>query len=256
MEVSRTRKATRYIAQVVLPRCLIALAISVYVSTSINAQQLGENFSSTRDLVPSLLPAPEAETRPFQMPSPPKHRRLSLNTLSVITLVAGEGIDSWGTYRNMTHEKWVCGNSPAFAGAYDTNAPGEISSLNDVMAACGAGPEGQSANWAFDVTRLGYFSEGGWVTQFHLANDRNFAAVEGWNLANDFGWYLLARHLENRKNWIGKMAPALNFGRGIVHLDLGIANLVEVKHNQNANTLDLHVPPDSNYTAPRWWGKR
>jgi len=245
-----------YIAQVALLRCLIALAIPGYVASPINAQQLREEFRSSGDLVPSLLPAREIESRPFQLPSPPKHRRSTLNTLSVITLVVGEGIDTWGTYRNMTHTKWVCGNSPAFSGAYDTNAPGDISSLNDVMNVCGTGPDGQSANWAFDVTRVGYFSEGGWVTQFHLADDRNFAAVEGWNLVNDFGWYLLARHLETKRNWIGKVGPALNFGRGIVHLDLGIANLLAVKHNQNANTTDLHVPPDSNFTAPRWWGRR
>ena len=42
----------------------------------------------------------------------------------------------------------------------------------------------------------------------------------------------------------------------MVHLELGIGNFLTVSHHQNPNTLDLHVPKDSNYTAPRWWGKR
>ena len=67
--------------------------------------------------------------------------------------------------------------------------------------------------------------------------------------------YLFARHLGRRADWIGKCGPALNFGRGIVHLELGIGNFIAVGHDQNPNTLDLHVPKDSSYTAPRWWGK-
>ena len=59
---------------------------------------------------------------------------------------------------------------------------------------------GQQANWAFDVSRVGYFSEGGWVTQFHLSGDRNYASVEGWNLVNDAGWYLIARRLGRRRD--------------------------------------------------------
>lgn len=94
------------------------------------------------------------------------------------------------------------------------------------------------------------------MTQFHLASDRNYAAVEGWNLVNDCGWYLVARHLEKRADWMGKWATALNFGRGIVHLKLGIGNLVAVSHHENPNTLDLHVPKDSGYTAQRWRRKR
>jgi hypothetical protein len=177
-----------------------------------------------------------------QTPQSVKRRWLTVKSMSVATLVAGEVIDSWGTYKNMTHTKWICGNSPLFAGGYDTNVPGQISSLRDVQTVCGVGVAGHSANWAFDVTQAGYFSEGGWVTQFHLAGDRNYAGVEGWNLVNDVGWYLLARHLGRRADWIGKCASGLNFGRGIVHLNLGIGNFIAVSHHQNPNALDLHVP--------------
>ena len=180
---------------------------------------------------------------------------MTLRGESVAALVVGVAIDSWGTYRNMTHTKWVCGNSEAFAGGYDTNVPSRITNLGEVQSVCGPGPTGDSANWAFDVTQVGYFREGGWVTQLHLAGDRNYAGVEGLNLANDIGWYLLARHLGRRTDWIGKGGPALNFARGLVHLELGIGNFVAVSHHQNPNTLDLHIPADSNYTAPRWWGR-
>lgn len=188
--------------------------------------------------------------------APRAHSWFTLNKISIAVLAAGEAVDSWGTYRNMTHTKWICGNSPAFDGAYDTNVPGQISSLRDVQSVCGVGPAGQSANWAFDVTRVGYFSEGGWVTQFHLADKRNYAGVEAWNLVNDVGWYLVARRLGKRTDWIGKWGrSALNFERGIVHFDLGIGNFVAVSRDRNPNTLDLYVPKNSNYTAPRWWGK-
>jgi hypothetical protein len=107
---------------------------------------------------------------------------------------------------------------------------------------------------SFDSNRM--VSESfGWVTKFHLASDRNYAAVEGWNLVNDVGWYMVARHLGKRSDWIGKCAPGLNFGRGIVHLNLGIGNFIALRHHRNPNTLDLYVPKDSNYSEPRWWGK-
>jgi hypothetical protein len=182
--------------------------------------------------------------------------RTTLGNMAIVALTVGEAMDSWGTYRNLKHTKWICGNSPAFADSYDMNVPGEISGPGDVQAVCGKSPLGGSANWAFDVSRLGYFSEGGWVTQFHLAGGRDFAAVEGWNLANDVGWYLVARHLGRKSGWIGRCGPLLNFGRGLVHLQMGIGNFIAVTRNQNPNTLNLYVPKDSNYSAPRWWGKR
>lgn len=188
--------------------------------------------------------------------SPAKRQRRALNRWSLAALIAGEGVDSWGTYKNLSHTKWICGSSPAFAGGYDTNVPGQISSLGDVENACGVGPGGHTANWAFDVTRVGYFSEGGWVSQLHLTDNRNYGAVEGWNLGNDLVWFIVANRLAKRSDWIGKCGPALNFGRGIVHLQLGIANFLNVSHHQNPNTLNLYLPAASNFNAPRWWGRQ
>jgi hypothetical protein len=232
------------------------LVIELGITATIPAQEFEANKSDTALPFPPVPFVHAIMKAPVRAPRKLHHRWLNSNTFSIAALVAGEAVDSWGTYRNLSHTKWICGNSPAFAGDYDTNVSGEISSSRDVQNACGLGPAGQSANWAFDVTQAGYFSEGGWVTQLHLAGNRNYAAVEGWNLANDVGWYLIARRLSKRKDWIGKFGPALNFGRGIVHLDLGIGNFIAVSHHQNPNTLNLHVPADSNFTAPRWWGRR
>ena len=234
---------------------LVVLMFSMGAATTSTAQEFAANNIYPDAPVPEVLHVHAIMKAPFRTPRTFKHRWLTLNSMSIATLVAGAAIDSWGTYKNMTHTKWICGNSPAFGGGYDTNVPDQISSLRDVQTVCGAGLAGQSANWAFDATQVGYFSEGGWVTQFHLTGDRNYAGVEGWNLANDVGWYLVARHLGRRTDWIAKCGPALNFGRGFVHLDLGIGNFIAVGHHQNPNTLDLHVPKDSSYTEPRWWGK-
>ena len=233
-----------------------ALVFALGVPTTIPAQEFASNEIYADAPIPQLPHVHAIMRAPVQAPRITRHRWLNANNLSIAALVAGEAVDSWGTYRNLSHTKWICGDSPAFAGGYDTNVPGEISGPRDVQAVCGAGPAGQQANWAFDVSRVGYFSEGGWVTQFGLSGDRNYAGVEGWNLVNDAGWYLIARRLGRRKDWIGKSGPALNFGRGMVHLELGIGNFLTVSHHQNPNTLDLHLPKDSNYTAPRWWGKR
>jgi hypothetical protein len=188
---------------------------SMGAATTSTAQEFAANNIYPDAPVPEVLHVHAIMKAPFRTPLTFKHRWLTLNSMSIATLVAGAAIDSWGTYKNMTHTKWICGNSPAFGGGYDTNVPDQISSLRDIQTVCGAGLAGQSANWAFDATQVGYFSEGGWVTQFHLTGDRNYAGVEGWNLANDVGWYLVARHLGRRTDWIAKCGPALNFGRGL-----------------------------------------
>lgn len=191
---------------------------------------------------------------PEQLPPMPNKAHAIKTAIPVLTLIAGEAVDSWGTYRNMTHSGWICGNSAAFSGGYDTNVPAKIASLRDVERVCGTGPAGQTANWAFDVTQNRYFCEGGWVTQLHLAGRRNYAAVEVLNLANDIGWYLIARHLGRRSDWLRKVGPALTFGRGIVHLYLGLDNLTYVAHHRDPNRLNLYLPVGSNFTSPRWWG--
>jgi len=220
------------------------------------AQQLDSHLGQADDTTPQRIDLQIACENPPQVQVDAHRHWSTLRKVAVGTLIGGELIDSWGTYKNVTHTRWVCGNSPAFNGSYDTNATGELTSLPEVGAVCGIGPAGQSANWAFDVSRLGYFSEGGWVSQWHLSGERNFAGIEGWNLANDVGWYLVARQLEKRKGWIGRSGTALNFARGIVHLQLGIGNFTAIRNHRNPNTLDLHIPKDSHYNSPRWWGVR
>ena len=237
------------------PATLATLILGIVAACPGGAQELHANNTYPDAPLPELL-GTHAIPAPVPRPRTTKHGWFTANRLSTLALIAGEAIDSWGTYKNMTHTRWICGNSPAFAGSYDTNVPTEISGLTDVQTVCGTSPAGQPANWAFDVTRVGYFTEGGWVTQIHLAGKRDYAAVEAWNLANDLGWYLLAHRLGKRRDWIGKTGPALNLGRGLVHLELGLDNLIAVRHQQNPNTLNLYIPKDSNYTAPRWWGKR
>lgn len=235
---------------------IITIPAASGAQAGVGAQEVDASNIYPDSPMPQVSGASAIIKAAVQTPQSRRRHRLTLNGLSVTALAAGEVIDSWGTYRNMTHTRWICGNSPAFAGGYDTNVPSEISGIDDVLSVCGSGPGGQPANWAFDVTREGYFSEGGWVTRFHLAGERNFIAVEGWNIANDFGWYLVARHIAKRADWIGKCGAALNFGRGIVHLNLGIGNFIAVSHHQNPNLLDLHVPEGSHYAQPRWWGSR
>lgn len=231
------------------------LMFTLGIPTTVPAQEIAANVIYPDAPIPRAPHVFAIMKVPAQTPRLARHRWLNANNLSIAVLVAGEAVDTWGTYRNLSHTRWLCGNSPAFADGYDTNVPSEISGIRDVQTVCGAGPAGQQANWAFDVSRVGYFSEGGWVTQLGLSGERNYAGVEGWNLANDVGWYLVARHLGKRKDWIGKCGPALNFGRGLVHLELGIGNFLAVSHHQNPNSLNLHLPKDSNYTDPRWWGR-
>ena len=233
---------------------VVKASVAEATEAQLKIQEIEASNSYPEAPLPRVSPVRAIVKAALQRPQSPRSRRSKIYGLSIATLAAGEVIDSWGTYKNMTHARWICGNSPAFAGSYDTNVPSEISSSDDVLSACGPGPGGLSANWAFDVTREGYFSEGGWVTRFHLAGERNFAAVEGWNIANDVGWYLIARRLARRSDWIGKCGAALNFGRGIVHLNLGIGNFIAVSRHDNPNSIDLHVPKDSHFAQPRWWG--
>jgi hypothetical protein len=234
----------------------VAVALTMGGAAAMRAQELEANNAYPEAPVPVAAHVHAVMRTPAPVSPSRRHRQLTVYGLSIAALAAGEAVDSWGTYKNMTHTKWVCGNSPAFAGGYDTNVPGQILGARDVERVCGTGPGGQTANWAFDVTQSGYFSEGGWVTQLHLAGERDFAAVEGWNLANDLGWYLVARHLARRTDWMRRGGTALNFARGMVHLHLGIENLRAIRHQQNPDTLNLYLPKDSNFTAPRWWGRK
>lgn len=193
--------------------------------------------------------------------SPPatRHRLFNLNNFSIATLIAGEALDSWSTHNNLTHPRWICGYSAAFgdAATYISNDGRHYDAETIQHVLCGPGPSGQLANYAYDVTRTGAFTEQGWTTQFHLAGNRDFASVEAWNLANDFGQLLVAHYLHKRKGpfrWIG---PAMNFSHGSVHLECGILNIRFAREHSNAGSWQFGVPDESRlYPGPRWWGRQ
>jgi hypothetical protein len=197
-------------------------------------------------------------TRPPAVPL--KHRQwLTLNKISVAVLFAGEALDSWTTYTNLTHPKWICGNSPAFGNAvtYISDDGKHYDPATIQHDLCGPSPSGQLANYAYDVTRTGAFTETGWATSLRLTGNRNVAGVIAWNVANDVGQMLIARHLAKRRGLIGRLAPGINFVRGLVHIDCGIQNLQFARTNSNATAWQFHLPNEATlYPAPRWWGKQ
>lgn len=187
------------------------------------------------------------------------HSRLTLNRISLSILVAGETLDSWTTYKNLTHHRWICGYSPAFGNAVtyisDDGNRYDPSAIQHQL--CGPGPSDQLANYAYDVTRTGAFTETGWVTSMRLTSNRNLAGVLAWNLADDAGQMLIARYLARRRGLIGRFAPAINLARGLVHIDCGIENLLFARTHNNATTWQFHLPNESTlYPGPRWWGRQ
>jgi len=191
-------------------------------------------------------------------PTVKKNRWLSLNKLSIAALLGGEELDSWSTYSNLTHQKWICGYSPAFGNAvtYISNDGQHYDAETIQNVLCGPGPSGQAANYAYDVTRTGAFTETGWVTKLGLAGKRNFAGVEAWNLADDVGQFLIARYLGRRKGPIRRFGAGMNFSRGMVHMECGILNIRFARQNSNPNRWGFHVPDEGVlYAGPRWWGR-
>ena len=208
-------------------------------------------------------PAPELRTtmltRPAASPRVIRHPWLTLNKASVAFLFASEALDSWTTYTNLTHPKWICGYSPALGNAvtYISDDGKHYDPHTVQYDLCGRGPSGQLANYAYDVTRTGPFTETGWVTSMGLSSGRNAAGVIAWNVADDVGQMLVARYLAKRRGLLGRVAPGINFARGFVHLDCGIQNLQFARHHSNAGTWSFNLLNEANlYPGPRWWGLR
>ena len=182
-----------------------------------------------------------------------------MNTVSIAVLAGGELLDSWSTYNNLTHPKWICGYSPAFGNAitYISNDGRRYDAHTIQYELCGPSSTGQLANYAYDVTRTRAFTEDGWVTKFHLTGNRNVAGVLAWNLADDVGQLVIARYLGKRKGLIGRIAPGINFTRGLVHIDCGIQNIQFSRTHRNASTWQFGLMNEANlYPTPRWWGKQ
>lgn len=234
------------------------ILLSIVLHPPVCAQQLAENvlpeapapsFNSVHALMRGSIPQP-----------PTRHRWLTLNHLSIAVLFAGEALDSWSTYNNLTHPRWICGYSPAFGNSvtYISNDGTHYDPHTIQTELCGPGPSGQLANYAYDVTRTGAFTEQGWTTTLHLAGNRNFGGVLAWNLADDLGQLFAAHYLSKRKGIIGKLAPGINFSHGFVHLDCGVLNLQFAHTHRNPKTWQFHVPDEASlYPAiPRWWGRQ
>lgn len=219
-----------------------------------------------QDIASSELPSaaiPESRaaigTQPAASPRIARHAWLNLNRFSVAVLVGSEVLDSWTTYNNLTHPKWICGYSAAFGSAvtYVSNDGKRYDPHTIQYDLCGPGPAGQLATYAYDVTRTGAFTETGWVTSARLASGRNAAGVIAWNVADDLGQMLVARYLTRRRGLIGRVAPGLNLARGLVHLDCGIQNIQFARHHRDASAWSFNVPNEAKlYASPRWWGRR
>src|SRR5215831_9047396 len=141
-----------------------AILLSVGLHPPICAQQLADNLVPEAP-VPALHGV-HAVMRNSSVPQPAVHHRwLTLNNLSIAVLFGGEALDSWSTYRNLTHPRWICGYGPAFGNAVtyisDDGRHYDPQTIQNEL--CGPGPNGQLANYAFDVTRTGAFTEDGWV---------------------------------------------------------------------------------------------
>jgi hypothetical protein len=234
------------------------LLLILAATSQINAQQIADNVVPDAPIQPTYNA--RAEMAIVTAPQEPLRKsRLNLNTISIAVLAGGEALDSWTTYKNLTHPKWICGYSPALGSAvtYISDDGKHYDPHTIQFDLCGTGPSGQLANYAYDVTRTGAFTEDGWVTKLHLTGNRNVAGVLGWNVADDLGQLLLARYLGKRKSIIGRIAPGLNFTRGIVHIQCGILNFQFARTHNNPSAWRFHLPSESYlYPNPRWWGKQ
>jgi hypothetical protein len=230
--------------------------VLISLNQCLTAQDLAENALPEAP-VPAIRAA-ALTTRPAASPLQ-KHRRINLNNGSIAVLFAGEALDSWTTYNNLTHPKWICGYSPAFGNAvtYISDDGKHYDPATIKHDLCGPSPSGQPANYAYDVTRTGAFTETGWTTSLRLTGNRNVVGVLAWNIADDVGQMLVTRYLSKRRGIVGRVAPGINFARGLVHIDCGIQNLQFARRHGNPTAWQFHLPNEATlYPGPRWWGRQ
>jgi hypothetical protein len=68
---------------------------------------------------------------------------------------------------------------------------------------------------------------------------------------------LLTRSLAKRRGIVGRIAPGINFARGLVHIDCGIQNLQFARNHTNPTAWQFNLPHEATlYPGPRWWGKQ
>jgi len=186
-----------------------------------------------------------------------KHRWLTAYNFSLLALAAGETVDSWGTHRNMTHPKWLCGFDPEPGFGYAISSNDQILyGVSDVKNICGVSPAGVQPNYMFDVTQTTSFTEVGWTAKWGLAGNRNFVGVEVWNLGNDVVQAVIAHYLHRKGGLIGKIGAAMNYGRGINHAKLGIENFIYVSRNATPAQWAKNNREGFSWSPPYWWGKK
>ena len=256
---TRVRSVSRRSRILMFSRILLvsSLAVLMLAAAPCTAMQDLASYELPSAPVPEIRAT--MVTRPAALPRASGHHRLTLYKVSVAFLFASEALDSWTTYTNLTHPKWICGYSPAFGNAvtYISDDGKHYDPHAIQYDLCGPSPSGGIANYAYDVTRTGAFSETGWVTSIGLSSGRNAAGVIAWNAADDIGQMIIARYLAKRRGLLSRVAPGINFARGFVHLDCGIQNLQFARHHSDAGTWQFNLPNEAHlYPGPRWWGRR
>src|SRR5262249_41206715 len=147
--------------------CRIILLLLGF-SLCADAQDLADNYLPEAPLPVSHSVHAVMKDGSALQPATKRHR-ISLNSFSIAFLFAGEALDMWSTQNNLTHPRWICGYGPAFGNAvtYISNDGRQYDAQTIQNELCGPGPSGQLANYAYDVTRTGAFTEDGWVTRLH-----------------------------------------------------------------------------------------
>jgi len=139
-----------------------AFLLILLAASEISAQQIASNIVPDSPARPIYVE--RAEMAVFSAPSQPARKsRINLNTISIAVLAGGEALDSWTTYKNLTHPRWICGYSPALGNAvtYISDDGKRYDPHTIQFELCGTGPSGQLANYAYDVTRTGIHR--GWL---------------------------------------------------------------------------------------------
>jgi hypothetical protein len=206
----------------------------------------------------SMLPADAATTsQVFHKPAPAKKRRwLTAYGESVAALVSSEVVDSVGTYKNMTHPKFLCGYSAVLGSNSAAISTTEIGiGMQQIGNLCGA-PNGRSVNFAYDVTQIGMFTETGLAVKWRLAGNRNYARVEIADITSDVIHVVVVGYLNKKGKWWSRVGNATLLFHAEEHLRLGIGNF-QLPNDPNAVFRDHpNVLPPWADAFPSWWGKR
>jgi hypothetical protein len=226
----------------------------ILMANNSSSNSLDNSTSELGEMFTRSLATPPTQTKSI------KHRWFTTYNMSIAALAVGEAIDTWGTHRNMTHPKFLCGYDPVLGGggAISTTEGGTYD-LYQLQALCGSS-NGLQANYAFDVTQLhGMFTDGGWAVKWGLAGNRDFVRVTVIDITGDLLHALAMKYLSKKGGWRSKVGNATLLLHAEEHIRLGIDNLRFVADNNDPNTVFKNHPnqmPMWTDSTPQWWGKR